>query len=320
MPEPDPLGLDPRRPDELVSELRVAFPEVHVEGESRERGTRLAVRSRFGSRLDLDVTYPTDIDTAFDAVRQMLRDEALRDRVADLLVAEMGGYADVDLGNAPYILRWLVLAEHVLVTIGDDTAVEPVLKSLSFAVLRSPSRRLKIWRDGAAVLHYDDANEHRGDSTGLDLTRTSLVDFQALWLSPHAPVASIYDPSQPSSSARSPSVAAAIELMVAYAGGAWLRHPRFAAEVLLTSGGVMIDWPAANHLSTIDTEATVQDRAVLAIACHLSGEVEPDVSLADALHFVGDARQLVLESMERVAGAHPDPGGSWPTDCSPSCP
>lgn len=296
------------------------FPGVLVEAAAQDRGTHLTIRSRVGTRLERNVTYPSDIDAAAHAVRQMLSDEALRDRVADLLVSELGGYADTGLGNAPYILRWLVLAERVLVSIGDDPSVEPVFKSLSLAVLRSPSRRLKIWRDGAAVLHYDDANEHRGDSTGLDLTRTSLVDFQALWLSSHAPGTSIDDPSQLPSSARSPSETAAIELMVEYAGGALLRHPRFAADVLSSGGGITVDWPAANHLSTVDTDATVQDRAVLAIACHLSGEVEPDVSLADALHFVGDARQLVLESMARVAGAHPDPGGSWPTDCSPSCP
>ena len=84
--------------------------------------------------------------------------------------------------------------------------------------------------------------------------------------------------------------------------------------------GLIIDWHAANHLSTVDTEATVQDRAVLAVACHLSGQVDPDVTLPDALHFVGDAKQLVLEAIATVAGTHPDPDGSWPTDCSSSCP
>lgn len=296
------------------------FPGVHVEAAAQGRGTHLTIRSRAGTRLERNVTYPSDIDAAAHAVRQMLSDEALRERLVDLLVSEMGGYADPGLGHAPYIIRWIVLGEHAVVSVGDDPSVEPVFKSLSLAVLHSASRRLKIWRDGAAVLHYDAASEQRCDSAGLDLTRTSLADFQALWLSPLAPGPSIDDPTQLSSSTRSPSEAAAIELLVAYAGGAWLRHPRFAADVLSPGRGITVNWPAANHLSTVDTEATVQDRAVLAIACHLSGEVEPDVSLADALHFVGDAHRLVLESMERVAGAHPDPGGSWPTDCSPSCP
>ena len=320
MPGPDPLGRDPRRPDELCQELRARFPDVHVEAAARPRGTHLTIRSCLGTRLERDVIYPSDLDTAADAVGQMLSDDALRERLVDLLVSEMGGYADPGLGHAPYIIRWIVLAEHVVVSVGDDPSVEPVFKSLSLAVLHSASRRLKIWRDGAAILHYDAANERRCDSAGLDLTRTSLADFQALWLSPREPGPSIDDPSLVSSSTRSPSEAAAIDLLVAYAGGAWLRHPRFAADVLSPAGGVTIDWPAANHLSTVDTEATVQDRAVLAIACHLSGEVEPDVSLAEALHFVGDAHRLVLDSMERIAGAHPDPGGSWPTDCSPSCP
>ena len=315
----DPLGLDPRSPDELAEALRNEFPGVHVDWELRERGTRLAISSQSGSCLYSDVVYPTDVDAARSAIRQMLRDDSLHDRVADVLVNEMGGYANKDLGNAPYILRWLVLAQHVLVTIGDDAEVGPVFRSTSLAVLRSPSRQLKLWRDGAAVLHLNDADSPRA-SQGMDLTRISLKDFQTLWLSPPEGASPADDGDVVSATSTSASEAAALELLVAYDDGAWLRRPRFVSDVLRGGRARSINWHAANHLSTVDTEATVQDRAILAVACHLSGEVDPDVPLADALHFVGDAALLVLESMRRVAGAHPEPGRSWPTDCSPSCP
>ena len=318
MSERDPLGLNPHSPDELAESLRNEFPGVHVDWEPLERGTRLSISSRSGSCLCSDVVYPTDLDAARSAIRQMLRDDSLHDCVADVLVNEMGGYANADLGNAPYILRWLVLAQHVLVTIGDDAGVGPVFRSTSLAVLRSPSRRLKVWRDGAAVLHFEDAGSSM-KSQSLDLTRISLKDFQTLWLSPPEG-ASPADVDDVSPSGASAAEAAALELLVAYDDGAWLRHLRFVSGVLRGGQARSIDWQAANHLSTVDTEATVQDRAIRAVACHMSGEVDPDVPLADALHFVGDAALLVLESMRRVAGAHPEPGRSWPTDCSPSCP
>jgi hypothetical protein len=321
MSERDPLGLNPHSPDELADALRNEFPGVHVDWKHRERGTRLSISSRSGSCLNSDVVYPADVDAARSAIRQMLRDDSLHDLVADVLVNEMGGYAKADLGNAPYILRWLVLAQHVLVTIGDDAEVGPVFRSTSLAVLRSLSRRLKLWRDGAAVLHFEDAGSSRtSQSQGLDLTRISLKDFQTLWLSPPEGASPGDDADEVSPSGASAAEAAALELLVAYDDGAWLRHPRFVSDVLRGGRAGSINWHAANHLSTVDTEATVQDRAILAVACHLSGEVDPDVPLADALHFVGDAALLVLESMRRVAGAHPEPGRSWPTDCSPSCP
>src|SRR6478672_11492534 len=71
-------------------------------------------------RSEVFTSDPLGIDgrSAVELV-QMLRDDVLRDRVTDVLVAEMGGYADADLGNAPYILRWLILSQHVLVTVGD---------------------------------------------------------------------------------------------------------------------------------------------------------------------------------------------------------
>lgn len=319
MSEHDPLGLHPHSPDELAEAVRNEFPGVHVDWEPRERGTRLSISSRSGSCLYSDVVYPTDVDATHSAIRQMLRDDRLHDRVADLLVNEMGGYAKADLGNAPYILRWLVLAQQALVTVGDDAEVGPVFRSTSLAVLRSPSRRLKLWHDGAAVLHFKDAGSPR-TSQGLDLTRISLKDFQTLWLSLPEGASPADDVNEVSSPSTSASEAAARELLIAYDDGAWLRHPRFVSDVLRGGRARSINWHAANHLSTVDTEATVQDRAILAVACHLSGEVDPDVPLADALHFVGDAALLVLESMRRVAGAHPKPDRSWPTDCSPSCP
>lgn len=319
MPAFDPLGLDPRSPDELAEALRNEFPGVHVDWEPRERDTRLSISSRSGSCLYQDVVYPIDVDAARSAVRQMLRDDNLRDRVADVLVNEMGGYSNPVLGNAPYILRWLVLAQHVLVTIGDDAEVGPVFRSTSLALLHSPSRRLKVWRDGAAVLHFEDAGSTRR-SQGLDITHISLKDFQTLWLSPPEGASPADDVNEVSLTCACASEAAALGLLVAYDDGAWLRHPRFVSDVLHGGRAPSIDWHAANHLSTVDTEATVQDRAILAVACHLSGEVDPDLPLADALHFVGDAARSVLESMRRVTGAHPEPGRSWPTDCSPSCP
>ena len=316
----DPLGADGRSAVELVQKLREEFPDLLVESKPRKRGTRLTIRSRSGSRLDLDVVYPSDVDATNDAVRQMLRDDSVRDRVTDLLVTEMGGYGNLELGNAPYILRWLILSQHVLVTVGDDTSVEPVLRSLSLAVLRTARRRLKVWRDGAAVLHFVDDRGGAERALGVDLTRISLKEFQAAWFASLQSSAPESERLRETSFAATDSEAAAIDLLLTYADGAWLRHRRFAADALTHVGGVAIDWHAANRLTTVDTEATVQDRAVLAVACHLSGHVDPDVSLADALHFVGDARELVLESMGRVAGTHPDPGGTWPTNCSPSCP
>jgi len=58
----------------------------------------------------------------------------------------------------------------------------------------------------------------------------------------------------------------------------------------------------------------VQDRAVLAVACHLSDHVTPLVSLADALHHVGAARFMVLQAIDGLTGGHPDPHTRWPTD------
>ena len=313
-------GREPRAPDELAEVLRAEFPNLHVDWSRGKGGACFVISSRVGSHLHLEIVYPVDVECARDAIRNMLRDDALRDRVTDVLVSEMGGYEDLSLGNAPYVLRWLVLAQHALVTFGDDATVEPVLRSSSVAVISAPARQLKVWRDGAAVLHVDDASIGREESRGLDLTRISLKDFQALWLRPLEDSSSATDPQQLLSFTQSPSEASAVELLIAYADAAWLRHPAFAGAVLRHRDGVSIDWHAANRLSTVDTEATVQDRAVLAVACHLSGQVDPDVTLADALHFVGDAKQLVLEAIATITGTHPDPDGSWPTDCSPTCP
>lgn len=323
MPTARPLGFSIDSADELLAGLHAEFPSLHFACHSGERGHRLVMESEHGARVDVDVAYPTDVDAAYDTARDLLRDHAVRDQVADLLIGAMGGYRAPDGGHAAYIVRWLVLSQRVMVTLGDDPSIEPVLRSPSLAVLHAPSRRLKLWADGAAVLHFDEPTQGDVDpqeSRGLDLSGISLREFQDSWVSTPTAERSADCPAPPVASPSSAAEAAAIRLLVDYDDGAWLRHHRFAVDVRAQAGADGIDWAAASHLSTISTEATLQDRAVLTVACHLSGHVNPDATFADGLHFVGSARDLVLRVIEELAGAHPDPDRGWPSDCSPACP
>jgi hypothetical protein len=107
----------------------------------------------------------------------------------------------------------------------------------------------------------------------------------------------------------------ALDLLRRYDDGALLRHHLLASAH--AASAVALDWRVANRLSVTHTEATAQDRAVLAIACHVSGRVDPLVPLPDALHDVGIARWDVMRALDSLAGR---PTGSAPPELPDSRP
>ncbi|RYC10548.1 hypothetical protein [Nocardioides zhouii] len=303
--------------------LERAFPELFFDWFLEGDALYIGIQSWCGTSSRLRVGLPLDLGRVYDAARQHIEEDAARELVADrLVVAVVGGYDRPDAAHIPYILRWLAVAQQADVSFGDHPDVSPVLRSPSVALVHTPSQRLKVWADGTGVLHYDDPlspTESPRESTGLDLSRLMLRDFQTTWLpvdrrSVEAEVATALK----DLAASSPEVAA-LRLLGAHDGGMWLQHHRFVDAVLPPKGASRMDWTWANRLSTMDTEATVQDRAVLAVACHLSGHVTPLIPVAEALHNVGAARSIVLHAIDGLTGGHPDPHTSWAPSC-PSCP
>lgn len=299
--------------------LERAFPALHFDWHPAADVLTVEILSHAGTKSRVMAGYPLNLDLVYEGARRHLDEDARRDRLADRLVAAAwGDQIQRPAGHHPLILRWLVQTRCAEVIFGDQPEVQPVVGKPSVALVHSSTRKLKVWADGAAVLHYDEslsAGAELLESRGLDLPRLSLRDFQALWLAtePSSPPGDV--PAAPSGSEITSSEAAALSLLRDYDAGAWLQHHRFADECL-QSDGTRIDWVAANRLSTLYTEATVQDRAVLAVACHLSDIVTPHVSMLDALHCVGAARWDVLKALDSVTGRHPDPHAGWPVDCS----
>ncbi len=302
--------------------LQRSFPDLFFDWYPKPDELVVEVTSRYGTCSRLVVSYPLDVQAVCDGARRHVERDGVRELLAERLEAVAGvSDEDVPAGHRPYVFRWLVHPQGAGVELGDHAGVEPVLRSPSVALVRSSSRVLKVWADGTAVMHDARPDLPVGDrveSRGMDLAQTTLREFQHLWLTGETDLESTTPPSVLVDSARSASEQAAIALLRGYDDGVWLRQ----LSSLRGSGAVdrgSIDWTAANRLSVTHTKATLQDRAVLAIACHLSDCVEPLVSLPDALHYVGSGRAEVMKALIGLAGLHPDPQGTWPTDC-PSCP
>lgn len=302
--------------------LQHSFPDLFFDWYPKPDELVVEVTSRYGTHSWLVVGYPLDVQAVYDGARRHVERDAERELLAERLVAVAGvGDGDVPAGHRPYIFRWLVHPQEVEVEFGDHAAVEPVFRSPSAALIRTPTRILRVWRDGTAVMHDARSGPSAGDyveSRGMDLAQMTLREFQHLWLTGETDLDLTTLPPVLVDSTRSASERAAITLLRGYDDGVWLPCLLSLRGSGAVDGG-SINWTTANRLSVTHTEATLQDRAVLAIACHLSDCVEPLVSLPDALHYVGSGRAEVMKALIGLAGLHPDPHGTWPTDC-PSCP
>lgn len=306
---------------ELADQVEQEFPGLFFDWTMRGDALYVETLSRNGTRLRARIGRPTTGDRIRAAAQRHIDDDTARDAVADRLVSAVGGYSS-SRGHLPYVLRWLILPQRAVVELGDHPDVSPVVASPCIALVRTSGARLKLWADGTAVMHHNNFSPDRStwrEPQGMDLTRVNLGEFQAMWLPPSIPTAHATVEAALTNLHPDSAEAAALGLLRAYDDGAWLHHHRFIDDVADHTAPHTINWAVANRLSTIDTEATVQDRAILAVACHLSGDVDPLVSLPDALHHIGTGRQPVLEVIAHVAGSHPNPDAGWPVDC-PACP
>ena len=321
--------MEPHRGSGAVGELVAtcgdglerSFPDLFFDWYPKPDELVVEVTSRYGTVSRLVVGYPLDVHAVYDGARRHVERDAERELLAERLVAVAGvSDRDVPAGHRPYVFRWLVHPQGAGVELGDHAGVEPVLRSPSVALVRRPTRILKVWADGTAVMHDARSDPSAGDyveSRGMDLAQMTLCEFQHLWLTGETDLDLTTPPPVLVDFTRSASERAAVTLLRGYDDGVWLRRLRSLRGSGPVDGG-SINWTTANRLSVTHTEATLQDRAVLAIACHLSDCVEPLVSLPDALHYVGSGRAEVMKALIGLAGLHPDPQGTWPTDC-PSC-
>lgn len=315
--------MTPSRHDYLAwcdGELKRAFPDMFFDWHPQPDVLFVDISSHHGTTSRVRAGYPFNLDEVYDGAHRHVDDDTHRSCIGDRLIHATDTGYDHSAGHAPYILNWLVLPQRARVAFGDHPDVEPHVSSPSIALIHTTSRRLKVWADGGAVLHYDEPSASASASGGvrspssIDLTTVTLRAFQAMCLPPVDASDTVDATSAFGGIASTSAEAVALQLLRVYDGGAWFGHHRFAEVVARADEGASIDWAQADRLSTIYTEATVQDRAVLAVACHLSDEVTPSVSLSDALHLVGAARPVVLRALDALTGKHPDTDAGWPTE------
>lgn len=297
--------------------LEREFPEVFVSLSATHRSLIVRVHSYDGSVSTRRVPYPADLDRLYDVVEEHVELDAVRSRLAGQLTEWAGFTYPYPLCSAAgLIIRWLVFSQgldprdgELMLRDNDDVPVpwpmwmSPDLDLLHLATRRAvslpsvavaPDGRLRVARE------RNDGAGHVDDSFEVDLGGISLREFQAAWWAGSA--VSLAARAHEVLDARAELSAherVAVGLLEQYDGGTWLLDHDFQRDVVRPVRGqrLRLDWRAASRRTLLRSDATEQDRAVLAIACHLSDAVVPPVTMAVALQRVGTARGIVLAAV-----------------------
>lgn len=302
-------------------ELVRGFPEVFVSLSAAHRSLIVTAHSHEGSLSTRRVPYPADLDRLYDVVAEHVELDAARSRLAGQLTEWAGFTYPYPLSAAAgLIIRWLVFSQgldprdgELMMRDNDDVSVPwPTWMSLDLDALHRATRRavslssVAVSPDGRmrVTRERNDGAGHVDDSFEVDLHDISLREFQTAWWAEDADGCAAR--AQEVLDARAELTAherVAVGLLEQYDGGAWLLDHHFQRDVVRRVRGqrLRLDWCAASRRTLLRSDATAQDRAVLAVACHLSDAVVPPVTLAAAMQHVGSARDAVLAAVAAVA-------------------